>query len=692
MELTLPNKQTTPFWHEITHPFMWVTEADLPRLKHNATLPFWKPKFAEWRAELSELDDLKITTPIIDFHLGTNKQALKAAMCWLVDEDAHYGRLIGSYLAKVVQYYRDADEWRAVMGTSGPGYGTGENWGGLTNNHIKDPQMWLSTAHLYDVIYGHGFMSAEDEADFESMMALFYQLSCLHEEMHKMDNNRSVWLSAGGYVSSMFDGNRGMADATRERLRGMMPRFLDTILEDGWHYEIGGYAPGTIAAMQVFARAIRGAEGIDYFKEKVDGVGMEEFYRVLVPSYIPGTSLRSFCYRDRVNHWESLCAGYLEYDIPELGWAMTRMHERPWVPMFLHWPQGFEFYTYKEPVNVHPPLANHTNLRSAGIAILRTSWENDAASMYFRYGFQGSSHGGGLDKLNIELTCNDEPLIADPVLSEQSYDKNVVLVDGVCQEQCSGKILYEDLDETSDVQYVSAVGGGGDWPNRKFLDDPRSEINYWCTNAAECFPNKAQMRRTIVQVSNRVYLVRDTLWSMDDKAHDYQWLWHTFNTPQLGALLGTQEFEYQPKRLFYAAKTEPVQRTAKTYAIEEPALKCVGERAQLNMHWSVFGADLPEQLGLTEASSKYAFSGSPETGDLFRFKDLNRLHFSLKGKDVAMTTLLIPTIAGEQPSVKMLSMNDSSTDLHESRLEIDGVRYVVSGDESTGQWSVSPEA
>ena len=682
----LAPKVCPSFWEEISHPFLWVTEADLPRLKHNATLPFWKPKFEAWRAELDACQRLRLSGSIVDFHRGDNTGALKAALCYVVDEKEHYGRLIGSFLSQVVSLYRKAPDWRQIMTSSGQGYGTGTHWGGLTNNHIVDPQVWLSTAHLYDVIYGKGFMEAEDETDFEAMMSQFYQLSCLHEEMHKMDNNRSVWLCAGGYVSSLFDRNREMADATRERLRGMMPRFLDTILEDGWHYEIGGYGPGTIAAMQVFARCIRGAEGIDFFQEKIDGVGFEEFYKAFTYGLIPGESLRIFCYRDRINHWESIAAGYLEYDIPELSWVLSRMPERDWVPMFRHWPQGFEFYTYKEPKALEAPTLRNSHFRKAGMAFLRSSWAEEASSLYFRYGFQGSSHGGGLDRLNVELTCNDETVIADPITGERSYEKNVVLVDGECQEQCSGKCLYESLDDSEPIQYVSALGGLGEWPKREFLNDPRAEINYWCTKHDECFPGKARMRRTVVQIMAGVYVIRDTLLALDDQEHEYEWLWHTFNQPELGGEPTKRLATYLPKKRYYSEGLSPYRTKVSQYPLAESALDCTGQKADLGMQWSVFGAEAPARIGVSRMPAKYAFDGSPETGDGLSLEMINRLHLKLLGKDVAMTTVFIPSVTSAPRTCEVISVADRSLDVCELKLLINGKAVSVIADEGKGDW------
>jgi hypothetical protein len=51
-------------------------------------------------------------------------------------------------------------------------WGTVTDWRGLSGNHIVDPQVWLSCGHLYDVVYGRGFLPDADAETFEEMMAL----------------------------------------------------------------------------------------------------------------------------------------------------------------------------------------------------------------------------------------------------------------------------------------------------------------------------------------------------------------------------------------------------------------------------------------------------------------------------------------------------------------------------------------
>ncbi|EIP98366.1 hypothetical protein OpiT1DRAFT_02822 [Opitutaceae bacterium TAV1] len=690
-----PPVAATSFWEEIRHPFFWFSEDDLPRLRHNTGLPFWKPKFDAWREELHGVESLPLWHDRVDFHIGANTAALKAALCHVVDGDEHSGRLVGAFLSSVAEFYRRSPDWRVLMCANGPGKWTGNQWGGLTGNHIVDPQIWLSCAHLYDVIYGKNFMPDADAATFEEMMALCHQVSCMHEEMHKMDNNRSMWLCAGGYMSTLFDKNRRRADAARIRFRETMNRFLDTILEDGIHYEIGGYADGSLSVMMVFARLIRGAEGVDFFHKKIGGVGLEDACRAWAGTLIPSSSLRKFCYRDRVSHWDTIGAAYGEYHLPELGWALSRMHERPWVPMFRHWPQGFEFYAWRQPAPGHtqPPRFLHSHFKTAGMAFLRSSWEPDALSLYFRYGFQGSSHGGGLDKLNIEITCNDEPLIADPMLTEKSFDKNVVLVDGHCQEQCSGRLLYATLDEDAPVQCVSALGGFGEWPNREFLSDPRCEVNYWCVKNEECFPGRARMRRTVALVGKRFFVIRDTLWSLDEKEHDYEWLFHTFATPGgLGDFLRRAVLIYQPKRQSHAQSVAAVRRKADVFHLPAPRLSLTAEKASATIWWSALGAALPSEIARSESPAPYEFNGSPETGIGLSQKMLARLHLTLRGRDIVLTTVIVPSPPSPDdvkkfPPVLVEQIDERSLDQVEIALRIEGKPLRVTGDEQNGQWT-----
>ena len=621
-------------------------------MRHSATLPFWKPKFEAWRRELASVQNIEIRSDRIDFHEGTNKPALKAALCFVIDEDPHHGKLIASFLSEVVALVRRGPDWRDEMSDNSQGRWTGNQWCGLAKNHIMDPMVWFSCAHLYDVIYEKGFLSNEDAQAFEEIMALCHQVACLHEENLKLDNNRAAWLMGGSYLSTLFDTDPIRAKLCRDRCRETMFRFLDTILEDGVHYEIGPYGPGTIAAMQVFARCVRGAEGIDFFQEKVNGIGFEEAYRAWVGMLIPGSSLRFPFFKDRFANWDSICAGYLEYHIPELGWAISRMGERDWVPMFQHWPQGFEFYTYREPDNAQPPRFLHSHFSSAGIALLRTSWANEASTMYFRYGFQGSSHGGGLDKLNFELTCNDEPLISDGLnFNEFSHHKNVVIVDGHDQEQCSGKLLYSSLKESEPVQFLSALGGFGTLPDRLFLHDPRTEFNNWCTQNQECFPGVARMRRTVALVQKRFFLLRDTLWSLDGHEHDCEWLFQTF--AKVNGLAPDKKkttLHYTTKRRNYWERVTTVKRIADQFTLSKPGhLDLESERASLAMIFSAQGAPTPKAVNLAKGVGRYAYAGSSETGEGMSNKSMTTISLGTRGRDVTFTTLLIPTVAGQRP-------------------------------------------
>ncbi len=272
------------------------------------------------------------------------------------------------------------------------------------------------------------------------------------------------------------------------------------------------------------------------------------------------------------------------------------------------------------------------------------------------------------------------------MLTENSHDKNVVIVDGRCQEQCSGSLLYQDLREETPIQYVSALGGFGRWPSRSFLHDPRVEVNYWSTKNQECFPGRARMRRTVVQVEKQVYIVRDTLWSLDENEHDYEWLFHTFAEPGVGAFQDRSVREYQPKRIYYSQQPTLVSRKVDRCLLPSKALMFSTDKASLKVRWSVFGAEFPAEIGLSQSASRYAFNGSPETGDGFSDKMLNRLHLQLRGRDVVLTTVFIPFASGVTSKIEVKSFKEHSLNSVQCSLKIDGRLHEITGNEEEGQW------
>lgn len=643
-------------WHRIAHPCIWFTAADVPRLRHNAELPLWKPHFDDWRRKLADKSRLHLRTTYVDFHQGSNTEALQAALCHVVDNDEHSGKLVASFLEEIVALYRCRGPfWPLHMTAAYPGEWVGNQWEGLANNHIIDPMIWFSTAHLYDIIYGKNFLSDKDAADFETMMGEFHRLCCLHEENLKLDNNRSAWLNGGSYLSALFDDDEIRGEFTRERAKQNMDHLLGAILPDGLHYEIGPYSVAAVCALHMNARIMRHVEGADFFKRSRWGVGLEDAYRAWFQLLIPGSSLRFPLGKDRLNHWDSIMGGYLEYQLPELAWAISRVTDRTWVPMFKHWPQGAEFYFYQEPKNPSPPTFLDSHLTSAGIALFRESWQPQAKSLYFRYGFQGSSHGGGLDKLNFELTCNDEPLISDGGNSEFSHYKNVVLVDGCNQEQCSGKLLASRVNSSDNVQFVSALGGFGKAPDCPIFHDPRIEYQYWSTQSEECFPNVARMRRTVAFVHRRYFLIRDTLWSLDQKKHHYQWLFHTFaQIGGLGNFLGRRDVTYFPRRIYRSARCVPETRRADEYQLETPGkFSLATSRAKAQLWMITDSGTMPNRQQIwSYTGPRYQYSGSPETGDSYRSGEVSACQIELLGSTLSMLTVIDAYPADSTPLIR----------------------------------------
>lgn len=636
-------------WHRIEHPCVWFTAKDLPRLRANAQADFWHPKFDAWRAELEGLDRLPLPNRPIDFHRGDNEQALKAALCYVVDGEERHGRLIASFLEEVVAYYRDVgptwplrmagwDEWGW--------HGSHGRWGGLTQNFITDPMIWFSCAHLYELVWDKGFLAPADMAAFEEMMGGFHRLCCHHEDVIKLDNNRGIILNGGSYLSTLFDADEIRAKFCRERAISNMRSAMARILDDGIYYEIGPYAWGSLAVLELSARLMRNVEGVDFYRDPPGRPGLEAAFRAWAGTLIPGPALRR-PRMDMISHWDSVCAGYREYHRPELGWAIARLHERDWAPKFRFWPQGSEFYTYAVPDNAQPPQFLDSHFPAAGFAILRTSWEPDARSLFFRYGFQGSSHGGGLDKLDVELYCNDEALLVSDSRVERSHYKNVVLVDYQNQEQCTGKLLRADLERAGRVQCVSALGGLGKIPDNPAFHDPRIEFQYWSTKHEECFPGVARMRRTVALVDRRYFVMRDTLWSLDGKDHAYQWLFQTHAAPLgLGDRVGVAPHTYVPRKIFLPDQPLPETRLTDRHAwADRGHLALAASRACLDMRFCALGGELPAHV------DTWRLPGLP-----YRPSPQDRVHTSIQieftGGDIGLTIVLDARPEGAAPYVR----------------------------------------
>lgn len=638
-------------WRSLRHPCLFTTIDDRARLQDLATTDPWRAVFADIRRELAGRTTLACL-PRLDS--AANMLAQQAAMSWLATGERAHADLVCSYLRALVQRFGDQEgQWRALMCANGSGRWTGQQWGGLAENHIVDPQMWFACAHLYDAVCAEGLLDSETCDRFERMMGLFHQLACMHEELVKGDNNRSIWLAGGCYLSTLFDDDQVRGDECRQRFAAMMPRFLDTILDDGGHYEIGTYAWGAMAALRVFAHCIRVVDGMDHFRHP----RMERSHHAWLHHLLPGPTLGMPIAKDWINHWDWVCTGYAEYRIPALGWALQRMWERPWVPMWRHWSQGLEFFAYRAVDSAAPPEFIDSLLPDTGVAVLRSGWQASDASIYLRYGFQGSSHGGGLDKMNIEISVAGVPLVADGRLSDWTHQKNAVTVDGVNQEQCSGLLLGSVIGSGNGPAWVSVLGGHGPIPDRPFLRDPRSEFGYWCTRSGECFPGRATHRRLVARLPGGLFLVRDILLSSDGKSHRFEWFNHTFAViAGLSTSVGLRTRRYQTRPTNHAERRREVAVVEDIHPVVEPGRwRLVTDQASLgvSMVIAVDGESaVLESVGVaTFAGANAGFSGSPATGMQSRLEAIRRLGVEVEGREVIITTVYAANKASPQVGV-----------------------------------------
>lgn len=159
--------------------------------------------------------------------------------------------------------------------------------------------------------------------------------------------------------------------------------------------------------------------------------------------------------------------------------------------------------------------------------------------------------------------------------------------------------------------------------------------------------------------------------------------------PELGDFQRRRLINYQPKRLFYSQNPGKVSRKVALHELRSMPLNLSAEKASLKIQWSAFGTELPAEIGISESAARYAFNGSPDTGDGLSEKMLNRLHLTLRGKDVALISVLIPVAAGRSLEVSVDQVRQDSLDQGMLAITIQGLRWDVTFDESGQCWAAN---
>ena len=153
----------------------------------------------------------------------------------------------------------------------------------------------------------------------------------------------------------------------------------------------------------------------------------------------------------------------------------------------------------------------------AGFAVMRSSWEEDAAYLCFDVGSLGVAHAHQ-DKLNINIYKGGEELIFDdgggqyevsPFRSYgvSGYGHNTVLTDGEAQNRTAPGLVEKEIDA-------------------EFFTDEK--FDYACGIYDDTFGEKMQKtathKREVLFVKPDFFVVADTLQSADGKPHEYTML------------------------------------------------------------------------------------------------------------------------------------------------------------------------
>lgn len=195
----------------------------------------------------------------------------------------------------------------------------------------------------------------------------------------------------------------------------------------------------------------------------------------------------------------------------------------------------------------------------AGFAVLRSGWDADASYLNFDVGPLGVCHSHQ-DKLNINIYKGGEELLFDDGGGQyeksafREYgmtgnDHNTILVDGICQYR-KGPLAVE---QAIDANFVTG-----------------EKYDYVCGVYDETYGKEllrpAAHKREILFVKPDIFVVADTMKSMDDKAHDYTMLLHmdTLNVKTSSeSVHGILDGKYDLYALLLSENTEVIAESGK---------------------------------------------------------------------------------------------------------------------------------
>ena len=165
----------------------------------------------------------------------------------------------------------------------------------------------------------------------------------------------------------------------------------------------------------------------------------------------------------------------------------------------------------------------------AGFAVMRSSWEADAAYCCFDAGPLGMAHIHQ-DKLNINIYKGSEELICDDGGGQYEHsiyrayglsgaDHNTILADGLMQRRQEPRKVSEPVDVhwESNERFDYACG---------VYDDEFGVMLYDEASAAVPLQKIARHTRELLFAKPDIFCVADTVESLDGKAHSYEMRLH----------------------------------------------------------------------------------------------------------------------------------------------------------------------
>ncbi len=540
-------------WSELLHPGFWVTPRDIDRLKTTASLPYWQEIVDGWISQLKDKTCLTLKPGRkenfqFSYEWGGFDEAIPASICYLITGDEHYRKLMAGFLTEFAELYSQArpEFWNQFHSINASGFLDLKAPKGFAGC-IRDAGLCFGLTHLYDLVYGSELMSKEHSQLLETYIYEYHLLLSRNQNRLKY-NNVAAMMNSACYVSSLFDPDPNRSELLREQTKRKMEGMVQVILPDGCPWEMyDGYSLMLLSGLNHYAHILKNIEGENYYRKAFRGTGMKNCIDWFKKVVLPGNPLHLArgTHTGMPSYWAAILALYREFPDPELGWMISRTPAKTLFNPRSH-DCGLSFFLYREPEKTGCPEWLSSNLPDVGVAVFRSSWDSgDATGLYFRYGFHGTGHGGLADRLTLDLIANNEKIFADPRKSDPFQHKgtdpsggelflgranfhSVVMVDRTDPAITNGCLISSSLG--GEIEHVSAFADGGKTPDRPFLSDPRCMYNMWLKRSDKAYPD-TRIRRTVIFVDHRYFVVRDTVFS--DKQHDYDWLWQLFGELKL---------------------------------------------------------------------------------------------------------------------------------------------------------------